>query len=178
MKKLNKIIMGIVLLGMAGIANAGTAYQILIVEEVQAKYKTVNVQEGQEVCELTEVPIYTNHTTGRDASTADVAAGAIIGGIIGNQVGGGSGKDIATFLGAIIGADIANKKGGTSSHNVITGYKTIRQCGVVYTNRQVQHFTGNYIITHVNNIRVRFWSTKPYSVGDKVKIAINLAGGW
>ena len=174
MKKLNKIIMGIVLLGMAGIANAGTEYQILRVEKVDAQYNTVNVQEGQEVCELTEVPIYTNHTTGRDASTADVAAGAIIGGIIGNQVGGGSGKDIATFLGAIIGADIANKKGGTSSHNVITGYKTIRQCGVVYTTRKVQRFTGNYISSTVNQYRVRFWTTKPYSVGDKMKIAIRL----
>ena len=36
--------------------------------------------------------------------------GAIIGGIIGNQFGGGSGKDVATILGAIIGASIANNR--------------------------------------------------------------------
>jgi len=34
--------------------------------------------------------------------------GAIIGGIIGNQFGGGSGKDVATILGAIIGGSVAN----------------------------------------------------------------------
>mgnify|MGYP001381953254 FL=1 len=172
--KLNKIIMGIVLLGMAGIANAGTLYQILIVEDVQPLYNTVNVREGEEVCELTEVPIYSTSTTGSQTSTAGVAAGAIIGGIIGNQIGGGRGKDAATILGAIIGADVANKQGGSSTTHVITGYRTIRQCGIVYTTKKVQQFTGNWITSTVNQYRVRFWTTKPYSVGDKMKIAINL----
>ena len=172
--KLNKIIMGIVLLGMAGIANAGTFYQTIIIEDVQAKYRTVNVLENEEVCELTEVPIYSTSTTGSQTSTAGVAAGAIIGGIIGNQIGGGRGKDAATILGAIIGADVANKQGGSSTTHVITGYRTIRQCGIVYTTKKVQQFTGNWITSTVNQYRVRFWTTKPYSVGDKMKIAINL----
>lgn len=34
--------------------------------------------------------------------------GALIGGAIGNQFGGGSGKDVATILGAIIGGSTAN----------------------------------------------------------------------
>lgn len=36
--------------------------------------------------------------------------GALVGGVIGNQFGGGSGKDIATILGAIIGGSIANNR--------------------------------------------------------------------
>ena len=36
--------------------------------------------------------------------------GALIGGVIGNQFGGGSGKDVATILGAIIGGSIANNR--------------------------------------------------------------------
>lgn len=36
--------------------------------------------------------------------------GALIGGVIGNQFGGGSGKDIATVLGAIAGGAIANNR--------------------------------------------------------------------
>ena len=171
--KLNKIMLGIFILGMAGIANAGNVL-ILTVEDVQAKYKTVNVLENEEVCELTEVPIYSTSTTGSQTSTAGVAAGAIIGGIIGNQIGGGRGKDAATILGAIIGADVANKQGGSSTTHVITGYRTIRQCGIVYTTKKVQQFTGNWITSTVNQYRVRFWTTKPYSVGDKMKIAINL----
>jgi len=34
--------------------------------------------------------------------------GALIGGVIGNQFGGGSGRDAATILGAIIGGSIVN----------------------------------------------------------------------
>ena len=35
--------------------------------------------------------------------------GALIGGVIGHQFGGGSGKDVATVLGAIIGASVADR---------------------------------------------------------------------
>ena len=34
--------------------------------------------------------------------------GAVIGGVIGHQFGGGSGKDVATILGAIVGSSMAN----------------------------------------------------------------------
>ncbi|GAA6172204.1 glycine zipper 2TM domain-containing protein [Colwellia sp. KU-HH00111] len=36
--------------------------------------------------------------------------GALVGGIIGNQFGGGSGKDVATILGAIIGSSMAKNR--------------------------------------------------------------------
>lgn len=36
--------------------------------------------------------------------------GALIGGVIGNQFGGGSGRDVATILGAIIGGSVANNR--------------------------------------------------------------------
>ncbi len=36
--------------------------------------------------------------------------GALIGGVIGNQFGGGSGKDVATILGAIIGGSMASNR--------------------------------------------------------------------
>ena len=36
--------------------------------------------------------------------------GALIGGVIGNQFGGGSGKNIATVLGAVAGGAIANNR--------------------------------------------------------------------
>lgn len=39
-----------------------------------------------------------------------VFGGALVGGVIGNQFGGGSGRDIATVLGAIIGGNIANNR--------------------------------------------------------------------
>lgn len=36
--------------------------------------------------------------------------GALVGGVIGNQFGAGSGRDVATILGAIIGSSISNNR--------------------------------------------------------------------
>ena len=44
-------------------------------------------------------------------------AGAVIGGILGHQVGGGSGKDAATVAGAVGGAVIGNNMAGGSTNN-------------------------------------------------------------
>jgi outer membrane lipoprotein SlyB len=45
--------------------------------------------------------------------------GALVGGVIGNQFGGGSGKDVATILGAIIGGSIANNRHNQSKKVLI-----------------------------------------------------------
>lgn len=46
-----------------------------------------------------------------DNSGLGTVIGGVAGGIIGNQVGGGSGKDIATVLGAVVGASSGNRIG-------------------------------------------------------------------
>ncbi|PKG58953.1 MULTISPECIES: glycine zipper 2TM domain-containing protein [unclassified Shewanella] len=40
--------------------------------------------------------------------------GALIGGVVGHQFGGGSGQDVATVLGALLGAGIGNRYGDSS----------------------------------------------------------------
>ena len=72
-------------------------------ETVRDHYKTVIEQTpySVEVCKDVQIR--------GQASTGDTVFGALLGGVIGNQFGGGKGKDAATILGAIVGADIANK---------------------------------------------------------------------
>ena len=72
-------------------------------ETVQDHYKTIIEQNPYRVEVCKDVRIQ------GQASTGDTIFGAIIGGAIGNQFGGGKGKDAATILGAIVGADVANK---------------------------------------------------------------------
>lgn len=43
--------------------------------------------------------------------------GALLGGVIGNQFGGGSGRTAATILGSVIGGSIAHNKQQTSHYN-------------------------------------------------------------
>jgi uncharacterized protein YcfJ len=86
-------------------------------ETVNDHYKTVIEQSPYRVEVCKDVRIQ------GQASTGDTIFGAIIGGAIGNQFGGGKGKDAATVLGAIVGADIANKNGNKPG-------STQRQCQV------------------------------------------------
>ena len=62
-----------------------------------------------------------------NASTGDVLAGAIIGGVIGNQFGKGKGNDAATVLGAIIGADTQIKRTAIKLLLVTSKYNNVTQ---------------------------------------------------
>ena len=119
---------GLIFLTLTGVAKAETYEKEEVDGYLTHYYKTVEVQNrvANRTCSEVDVPIYSN--TGK-AQTGEVLGGAIIGGILGNQVGGGKGKDAATILGAILGADFANKKGGQQK---IVGYKKVEQCEVTY----------------------------------------------
>ena len=107
-------------------------------ETVQDHYKTVIEQNPYRVEVCKDVQLQ------GQSSTGDTIFGAIIGGAIGNQFGGGKGKDAATILGAIVGADVANK----NSKKGIIGYKQERQC-TDYTryNEQQQQVYSHSTVT-------------------------------
>ena len=89
----------------------------------------------EQQCNLVDVPIYSQG----NASTGEVFTGAVIGGLLGNQVGKGKGNDAATVLGAIIGADIANKKNGNKT---IVGYKQVQQCNTIFIETVANKIVG------------------------------------
>lgn len=80
-----------------------------------------------QVCEDIKVPVY--GMIERPASDGEVFSGLVIGGLIGNQFGSGSGNDAMTFLGAILGADSASER---KRQKVITGYKKVKHCWTEY----------------------------------------------
>ena len=124
---------------------ASTAQAQSVNATIEDHYRTVvkQVPHTERVCNTVEVPIY--GTVQGQASTGDTVIGAIIGGAIGNQVGGGSGKDAATVLGASVGADIANKRG--SRQQVITGYRQEQRCfnNTSYTSHQEEVYSHSTI---------------------------------
>ena len=71
-------------------------------------------------------------------------AGAVIGGALGNQVGGGSGKDIATAAGAVAGGYAGNKvQEGMQENNTEARLKTV--CETKVERREVQ---DGYVVTY------------------------------
>ena len=140
MKKLVMIAAVMSMFGSAAFANQRIQATVV---DMQETYRDVVKQVPVQSCSVVDVPIYKEVVTG-GASTGDVLAGAIIGGVIGNQFGNGKGKDAMTVLGAIVGADSANKNG--SRETVIVGYRQQQQCSTSYSNQQVS-VRGNNIVT-------------------------------
>lgn len=94
---------------------------------------TRTVETPREVCE--------NVTVQRQAPTRDphrvvgTAAGAIVGGLLGNQVGGGSGKKIATVAGAV-GGGLAGREVQERVEAGQTVSTTERRCRTVTDTHQ------------------------------------------
>lgn len=74
---------------------------VAVVVARQPRYTT----HYQQVC--TQVPV-------ERRSSGGGAVGAILGAAIGNQIGGGSGRDIATAAGAVIGGQMGSQSDGTT----------------------------------------------------------------
>ena len=66
-----------------------------------------------------------------DANPGGALVGAIIGGVLGHQVGGGRGKDAATAGGAVAGALIGGNAGG----GAVTYDKDVQRCKTVASGR-------------------------------------------
>ena len=80
-----------------------------------------------EECGMVDVPVY--GILDRPASGGEVLSGAVVGGVIGNLFGSGSGNDAMTVLGAIIGGTTANER---KKERVIVSYTQKHQCKTVY----------------------------------------------
>lgn len=124
--------LSLLLMGSAAVAHPaftppGQTFHAAEVLHVQPRMVTVHEQ----VCEPVAVQRpthYTNH--------AGTILGAIAGAALGNQVGGGSGKVIATASGAVIGAHLGRgepQPGGYEYQNVCRSVPVTQQRGEIVT---------------------------------------------
>lgn len=76
------------------------------VVEARPIYETVQIPEGREVCHSEPVTYYEPDRRYRRSESGEVL-GLIVGGLIGNQFGHGSGRAAATVGGAMLGSAVA-----------------------------------------------------------------------
>lgn len=119
-------------------ADGYSSRKVGTVVDVEAQYVYSYQPTTQEQCSQVQVPVYGQ----THATPNDVLAGAIIGGVIGNQFGGGSGQDIATALGAVIGANQAGRP-----RNGVVGYTNEVRCELVSVQTETRHF-DHYRVTY------------------------------
>ena len=102
----------------------GIVFSLVLVSPTLAWDKSpARILVWTEVCEDFHQPIY--GWIERPASSAEVFTGFLIGGAVGNQFGGGSGKDALTVLGAFSGADQASQR---KREKVVIRYERRTRC--------------------------------------------------
>jgi uncharacterized protein YcfJ len=126
-------------IGIATAVGAVAGYQrysaARFAEVVDVKPATKTVKEPRQVCSDEQV-VRQAPVKDRKQVTGTVA-GALVGGILGNQIGGGSGKTIATVAGAAAGGYAGNRvqKQLQENDRVV---ETERRCTTVYDRREQQ----------------------------------------
>ena len=128
---INGLVIGVVVATAGGAIASYTMYgdktpdyaQVVNVEEIKEMVNT-----PREVCE--DVAVTRKAPVKDEHKIAGTAIGAVVGGVLGNQVGGGSGKKLATVAGAAAGGYAGNKVQGNMQDND-TYTTTERRCNTV-----------------------------------------------
>ncbi len=98
-----RILIMITALAASGLVLAGGGYETARVVDVEPIREVHRMPVDREICR--EETVYVRE---RHHSHAPTVFGAIIGGVIGNQFGSGSGRDAATAAGALLGGAIGH----------------------------------------------------------------------
>jgi len=119
------------------------------------KWKTKRVP--YQSCYYESVPVqYTEYVDVYEKNPAAPVLGAVAGGVIGHQFGGGRGKDLATVVGALAGGTLANQHYGTKHYRkpvTRTRYEQRRVCRTYYKTKRY---------------KVRRWKNIAYYKGKKI----------
>lgn len=158
------LVAGALALGAAPLALADPAYasnvagnvEFARVLDVQPLMRTVMVQAP--VRECVEVAGYTApvHSRGGQRTAGATIAGGVIGGLVGNNFGGGNGKDAMRILGAVVGAAVGNdiaRERNSVRHAGYTEVQPVTQCTTRQVSRAEDRFDGYHVTYEFNGRR-------------------------
>lgn len=136
------------------------------VTDVETVYRTKTVTDPVQRCWTEEVPVYGNNGD----KTGDALMGAIIGGVIGNNVT----KDLPDggTAGAIIGGILGHQN--SKKGNEIVGYRTVNKCSTQYNERTEEYIAGYKIQYEALGLRGTTTSTRSTRVGSLINVTVNL----
>jgi len=154
----------------AFLASSATAETVRArITHVEPRYETVTEYRNSTQCENVQVPIYGTRQRG-GASGGDVLAGMIIGGLLGKGVTGDDGGAAAgAVMGGVIAADNANR-----TEQVVTGYRTERQCTEVSVPTNVTQLRDYLIHFEWNGVRGSAYTYNRYNVGDRINASVRI----
>lgn len=147
----------------SGIAGYNLMKKEEFAEVVSVKELTETVKTPREQCE--QVAVQKQAPVKDKNKLTGTIAGAVVGGLLGNQVGGGTGKKLATVGGAVAGGYAGNKvQENMQKSDVVTTTET--RCKTVYdTSTKSNGYDVTYMLDGKQGV-VRM----PYNPGARIPV--------
>jgi uncharacterized protein YcfJ len=156
-----------------GKATGGSDFDYAAVDEVKMRTRIVNVPVSREECWEQPVTHYQPPAYGGAPSYTPIILGGIIGAVVGNQFGSGSGQDWATVAGTTLGASIGNDY-SNRRYAAARSYTTTEQrCRVVNDYQQEERADG-YLVTYTYNGR-QYETQTSHHPGDRIKVRVDVS---
>jgi uncharacterized protein YcfJ len=145
------------------------------VVEANPVYQTQTTQVPTQTCQVIDVPVYGNGSQGNGGTLGlnnnfDIG-GAIIGGIIGNNVT--KNVDNGGAAGAIIGGLLGSQRNKQNSQQIV-GYRQEQRCATSYTAQTEQVLGYTQIVVDAGGYKVTANTKRSVKVGDVVTVGVAL----
>ncbi len=127
------------------------------------------------VRECWEETEYYTVDSGRRHNGASTILGAVIGGVLGHQVGSGRGNEAATVAGTLIGAAIGNESSRNRHGDRYASERhsrPVERCKTSYRDHQEKRIDG-YRVTYRYNGQ-KYQTEMPYDPGRKLKVRVDI----
>ena len=122
------------------------------VSQSEPAYQNITKRIPYQECWDEQIPVRHGGSGGNNQNVIGTIIGGAGGGVLGHQIGGGTGKTAATIGGAIIGSLLGGKYIGDGSQNrsedPYTTYETKRRCNTKYSEQKESKFIGYKNIAH------------------------------
>ncbi|TEU21810.1 MAG: glycine zipper 2TM domain-containing protein [Gammaproteobacteria bacterium] len=165
MKKQNLIFLTLLLATQFTVAGSYTDTATVV--SVDKVYREHTIREPYQDCYIKEF-----YQGDSDGSATNEIMGGLLGGLVGNQFGGGDGKDAMTIAGALLGASLAHDDELAQAE---TGKVISREvCETKYRTSSKKRLS-HYRVEYEYDGRTFTYTTqrKPYS--DTIKIKVNVS---
>jgi uncharacterized protein YcfJ len=164
--KLNIMILTAMLLASQS-AVSGSYSDTAKITSVDKIYRTHTIREPYQDCYIKEY-----YQADGDGSMANEIVGGLFGGLIGNQFGGGDGKDALTVAGALLGASLAHDDELRKSKTGRVISKEI--CETKYRTESIERLS-HYRVEYEYDDRSFTYTTKNKPYGSTLKIKVNVS---
>ncbi len=150
-------------------AEENVSYAYADVLRTDPVYETYRTSQPREECY--DEPVTYREPDGGDP-TGGTVLGAIIGGVLGNQVGSGDGRKAATVAGAVIGGAVGRNIDKNNGPPGQTYSGTQQRCRVVETPREDRRIVG-FDVEYRYRGEV-YMSRLDYDPGDRLRVRVSV----